>query len=888
MKALGRIAGLVTLLILGAVTMASAQARSGILTGLVVDETGAGLPAVSITVEGPALIEGQRSGISNERGAYRFIDLPPGVYSVKAELEGFTPFEQREVQVSLGVTTTVNVSLKVGSLKDEVTVVAVTPIVDPEGSKLAVNFTQDFLQKLPTSRSLDAVMGLAPGMVDRAAMGTGVKENNISLDGTYLTDPGNGQQMIYWNYDIIDEAQVATAGHNAEYGNAPGAVVNVVTKSGGDNLSGLFNYYYRDKNLRSENHEGTGLSAPSSAIKKEWEGSANLGGPILKQKIWYFGSLGHMPTTSETVGFPQDITRKQTFGFGKITTQLNPKHRVAVVYNYSSDDTDHMFADQFRTPQSTLLSEQWTSTVNAQWNYVMSSKGLFELRVAHVDRSTTYVSNGQGPAFTDLDTNMLTQSAGFGNEQTRGRLQVQPSMSYWLQGLGGDHDLKFGFTYEGGESGYDGKYYNDEQGVAFWDTQNGVKVQGTGYAPPVQISRDTFRGLSGYAQDTWKAGRRLTMNLGFRVDNIRNQLPTQDKVPTKMTLTNFSSIEPRLGASYDLTRGQGRAMAVSAHFGRYYNNSVTLGGVNPNSPATNSYVIENGQLVLQNTTSPQATSVDPDLRRPYSQSFLLGFQTALTSTLQLKVNGIFKTSEDFIGQIDLNRTPDWYDATDVLNPLSNEMLTVYNLRRGAPLSRLYYTNPDRADRDYKAFQWVLVQRPIKNVQFLFSHVWSRASGLASQGQWSGYTGESVGGTWNNPNMFVNAADGPLDMDRAHQVKLAGSWVGPHGIVVGSSYTGQSGYAYTRFFRTRLNQGNVDVNAEMQGSSRYPFQHLVDMRLEKRFEAAQFMPRVYFEAFNLLNSNTAKLIGRQFGNPTLGKATELLQPRIFRVGLGLSF
>ena len=870
------------------VTSVGAQTRTGILTGHITDATGGALPGVVVTATSPALIEGTRTEVTNERGLYRFIDLPPGDYVIRAEVAGFSPFEQA-ARVNLATTTSINMEMKVGGVSDEVTVTTTSPIIDPESTKIAVNYTGEFLQMLPTSRNLDAIMNMAPGLVDRAALGTGVKENYISLDGTYLTDPGNGQQMIFWNQDIVEEAQVATAGHNAEFGNAPGAVVNAVTRSGGDEMSGLFNYFYRNESMRSDNHEGTGLTAPTSAIEEEWEGAASLGGPVVRKKAWYFANYGYIPTVTTTAGFPDDITRKQQFVFGKLTTQFHPKHRVSLVYNYSSDDTDHMFASQFRTPESTLRSEQWTSTTNLQWNFVATPKLLIEMRAANVDRSTTYVSNSEGPSFFERTTGMLANSAGFGNEQTRNRIQLQPSASYWLGGIGGDHHLKVGLEYEFGDSGYDGRFYNDDRGLYAYTTQDGVPIQASGYVRPHIVSADEFKAIGAYAQDTWKLGRRLTLNLGARFNNVQNVVPVQDFVESPIEFTNFSNVEPRAGAAFDLSQGD-RQMAVSAHYGRYYNNSVALGAANPNGHATRTYRIEaDGTLTLINQSNPSTTLIDPDLRRPYSESIIVGYRMSLAPSLALRVNGVFKKSRDFIGTIDINRPAELFDPFMITNPLSGESLTVYNLRAGSPASRLYYTNPEGADRDYRALETVLEQRMSHNLQFIFSHVWSRSEGLAAQGQWSGYGGETVGGTWNNPNFFINAGEGlPLDMDRTHQLKLSSVYTAPLDVVVGVNYIGQSGYPYTRSFTTTLNQGSSGFNAEPQGSQRLPFQHLLDVRVEKRFQLKGYQPRVFFEAFNLLNSNDATGIGSLIGSPTYERITAIMPPRTLRVGLGLQF
>ena len=187
----------VALFLILAAGSAVAQVRTGILTGKVTDDQGEPLPGVSIIVSSPALIEGSRSEITNDRGFYRFMNLDPGVYFLKAEIQAFKPYEQSEIRVRLGLTATVDIKLTPGMIVD---------------------------------------FGADPKYPERSAFGSGSRENYYSVDGTYLTDPGAGTQMIYWNYDIIEEAQVEGTGHDAQYGNSAGAVINVITKSGGGQI----------------------------------------------------------------------------------------------------------------------------------------------------------------------------------------------------------------------------------------------------------------------------------------------------------------------------------------------------------------------------------------------------------------------------------------------------------------------------------------------------------------------------------------------------------------------------------------------------------------------------------------------------------------------------
>jgi hypothetical protein len=870
------------------------QQRTGILTGTVVDSQSEPLPGVSVTISSPSMIAPSLSTMTNERGIFRFSNLPPGIYQMRLELQGFTSSLVERVRVNLGHTKTLSISLTQEAISEDVMVIAETPNVDIETNKLSQNFSVEELSKLPTSRDLTSIMELTPMVVvstdfsgdqfpDRVSAGSGSRENYYSVDGTYLTDPGNGQQMIYWNYDIIEEAQVEIAGHSAEYGNAVGSVVNVITKSGGNDFSGLVNFYYRDKSLRSDNHEGTGLDAPTNAVKRQWELSFNLGGPIIKDKMWFFGSLGYIPSLTETFGFPEDADRKVRFGFGKITYRQT-HHKLSLVYNYSGDDTNHMFPSQFRTPESTLNSKQWTSTINLQWDWMISGNAYAQFRGAYVDRSTTYKSNGDGPMYYEMSDGMMTNSAGFNNEQTRERIQLQGSFSYFLEGfLGGDHDIKAGFDYEYGESGYNGTSQADSEGFTAYYTYYGVPLQAIKDDPLNVISETNFKQISFYAQDTWKLWR-FNFNYGFRINNSRIIVPVQEKVPEPITAMNYTNFEPRIGLTFDLSTKKNQ-MAVKLHYGRYYANLVALGGINPNSSGYTYYYNMGGEWVEIYAYSPSTVSVSEDLGRPYADTYIIGFDMELMRDISFSVSGIYKESKNFIGQIDVNRTPEWFEAESVDNPLTGEVILVYSLMDGAPDSELLYTNPSEAKRRYKAVQFSLRKRMSNNYMFALSYTLSQAKGTVPQSIWD-YSG-TASGTWNNPNNnYMNY--GVLDMDRTHMIKFSGIWLAPFDISVGISYFGQSGYAYARSFLVEYDIGFGTFRGEAPGSQRTPFMHRIDMRVEKSFNLGKIRPNVFAEAYNLLNSNTAIQVGDTYGNPYYEKAMMIMPPRIFKLGLGLRF
>jgi hypothetical protein len=292
-----------------------------------------------------------------------------------------------------------------------------------------------------------------------------------------------------------------------------------------------------------------------------------------------------------------------------------------------------------------------------------------------------------------------------------------------------------------------------------------------------------------------------------------------------------------------------------------------------------------GQPFLISRSSPQAVDVDPDLKRPYSDTFVIGFETSITKNFAFRVNGIFKNSQDFVGSIDQNYTDNTFVPLEVDNPIGGGTLTVYNQVEFED-TFTYYTNPEEADRKYRAIQFVLEKSFSDNYQFMLSYTYSKAEGMVNLGVWGG-GGMSAGGGWNNPNMYINSR-GLLDLDKPHSIKLSGIYQAPWGIIFGLNYIGQSGFPYQRWFNVQLNQGMTGFAGEEPGAQRTPFQHLVDIRLEKMFEIGKVRPRVFFEVFNLFNTNTAIEIGSQYDSPTFEEITSILPPRILRIGFGLQF
>jgi hypothetical protein len=237
---------------LAVVTTASAQTLTGTIVGQVTDEQGQVLPGATVTLTGRT---GSNAQVADAAGEFRFIGLQPGLYSVRAELSGFRPYEQQNIDVSINRTVTLKVTLPIAALTETVQVTAASLLVDTTTTATENTISQELLFSMPLSRTNAAVniLNYSPGVNSGAAFGGAADSANaLLLDGVDTRDPEGGTAWTFFNYNIIDEVQVGALGQPAEYGGYSGAVINTVTKSGGNRYSSLFEYRYTNKDLRGD------------------------------------------------------------------------------------------------------------------------------------------------------------------------------------------------------------------------------------------------------------------------------------------------------------------------------------------------------------------------------------------------------------------------------------------------------------------------------------------------------------------------------------------------------------------------------------------------------------------------------------------------------------
>ena len=314
------------------------------------------LPGVTVTLRGRA-VPGAPTSITNESGVFRFPNLPPGTYDITVELAGFATSTQTGIPVALGGTADIPVQMKVSTQQETITVTAEAPVVDSASSQVATNYSREWVENAPVRRFtffdlINAAPGVSPATSTSSrsqSFGSATNENMYLLDGTDFTAPLTGAAWPWPNTDAIEEVQVLSLGAPADYGNLAGAVFNVVTRQGSNQFHGDLNFYYQNQSLTGRNttdDQDGGLPYNRTQFR---DSTVQLGGPVMKDKFWFFGSFQYQKDSDSQPGtdpdFPAASSAKRYFW--KLNYQINQNNRLQA----------QMHDDFYRIPQRATAND---------------------------------------------------------------------------------------------------------------------------------------------------------------------------------------------------------------------------------------------------------------------------------------------------------------------------------------------------------------------------------------------------------------------------------------------------------------------------------------------------------------------------------------------------
>jgi carboxypeptidase family protein/TonB-dependent receptor-like protein len=929
-------------------------ATTGKITGVVKDPSGAPVPNASITAKSTALFA-PRTTTSEGDGSYLLDLLPLGTYEVTISVAGFKVYTQTGIVLTAGFTATVSPSLAVGDVTQTVRVEG-EPVIDLHNNQTATTFDQSLLQEIPAGRDPWSTVAQMPGVTSstfdvagnnsyqQSAMqvhGSTQAEQIYSYNGLDLNWPGasGGYTQFYTNHDSFDEFQVVAD-------NAPASVpiggiyMNMVTKSGSNELHGLAAIYYLTAATQAGVKQPTFQGSPvatGAPFDMTRDTSASLGGPIIKDRWWLFGSYRRYDlrqrilAVTDQAGNPVVDVNHQTNTDLRSDWQINSKNKFSFIWLYNEQnrffrrDTTYQFVTQDASwkqiEPAYILQGLWTSQVTN--NLILD----FRIGWNKIVFPLSYQPNSTGLNLQDIGFSTESGAAPFQFQNPAWVLKWSASGSWYKGNWHGSHNIQFGF--EWGDS-YNSYIYNVNQGInAIFNSNPATQ---TVFSEPFEVvayntpttQKNYFRDTSFYLQDTWNLKRRLTLSLGMRYDRFTTHYPTQTTdpnltfpqlfnagftFPASGDLVSWNTVSPRIGVAFDPT-GKGDSV-LRFGFGIYYIMQGTglAETSNPNGLLTLTFPWddENGDKIPQQDEwlPPGATPIgssggahiNKNMSRPYSMEISAAYEKQLWRDLRVGATYYYRTKKNLFGILNAAALPSDYSPVTtiggepIINGLTGQPLTLFNLDPAkVGQFNLQVTNiPQLDDNAYHAVEFTAVKR--------LSHKWQVLSGFTIQRQKGvfgrGFSDQATGDNFNDPNNDINRNNNYLNLDATYVFKLDSTYELPWKLGTSVNFQHYTGFPIQPVETFEgLNQGPVNVILQPAGIERLPSVNQLNLRLSREFtfyDRWHLTPTVDF--FNVTNSQTTIAKVTQFTAPNGGfylRPSLAINPFVTRFGLRFTF
>ncbi|NIM91104.1 MAG: hypothetical protein GTO17_09170 [Candidatus Aminicenantes bacterium] len=571
-------------------SFASAQEFAD-LKGVVKDDEGLPLPGVSISLSGTKIAP--MTTVTSQKGHFRFVKLPVASdYVLRCELAGFKTYTQEKIVITFNQDVNLNITMELARLEEQVTVVGQTPVIDTKKTQVGINISEEMIMDLPTARNPWVLMELIPGMlVDKSDVGGNESgqqsdyfghgsdddDSTWSVDGANITDNSAlGAAPAYLNLSSYESLQV-NYGNNDVLAQTGGVQINFVTKRGGNRYSGTFYLDVEDNAWQSDNvsDDLKELGYSAAGINRFYLYGANFGGPILKDKVWFYGAWGIQDIDALTLAGGSDKTWLAS-GYARLDAQITSGTRFnaflqhdnkqkwgRAALDYTMQDADTLWDQEGPTYLWKAELDQMFGRdmfVNVKAIYTNGGFALHPPNDRTADGSGNYAYWSFYPSLY-LSGNIVD----YGTD--RNQININATATYFAEEfLGGDHEFKFGVDYV---SSTTTSYSLYEANTYIWDYGPGYDTP-TGDWVTAWLLRDNlvnikFTRYSAYFQDTMTFGR-LAVNLGVRYDEEKSvvqdlNIPASLWLPQYMpalTIDEFdpgvkwSVLSPRLSFSYDL------------------------------------------------------------------------------------------------------------------------------------------------------------------------------------------------------------------------------------------------------------------------------------------------------------------------------------------------
>ena len=913
---------------------------TGNLTGRVTDSNGGALPGVTIEVKSPAL-QGTRSISSDRDGTYRFALLPPGDYAVTFRLEGLAPEARKNVTVSLGKDTSLDVTMRPAAVSAEIVVSATAPVLDTTSTTLGTNLNTRAIETLPSGRNYASVVQVTPGVASDAnpgnaqqstisVYGSSGAENSFFIDGVNTTNVEYGFQGKELNFEFISEVDVKTGGYEAEYGRSTGGIINVITKSGGNDFRGdLFGYHDSDS-LQSNAKSVVSTAGTQEGFTRKDYG-VDVGGYIMKDKLWFFGAYDRVDNSLDS-GLPsgpregQIVTSKsrRNLGSAKLTYNLGPSQSLIGTFLQDPRVDTGAINDNNHTlngDPSTYLGRQDFGGRDYALRYEgsLASNWAFSAQAArHKESNSVGPATAAGDAIQYRDTgNDFFQTGGFGLIQNKrfDRKHYGGSAMRLMFG----HELKAGIEYETEKAQVIKRMSGGQQVDVFANPVNASKPIYRHFywtTPDATVANAPVSALLAspehkintlYLQDRWSVNDSLVVNAGVRWD--RQRIIDASGVTQIDMKKDYA---PRLGFVFDPSAAH--RMKIFGSYGRFYeeipmdlvirsfsyerqprivNYSPT--STTPDANAERDF--DTPSAILGGFTEPS----DPNIKNQYLTEYILGGEREIAANLAVGVKGIYRSYgnvvEDFLCSDD--------GTYCIGNPGKGIMKEIFTLDYSTT-----YPAP-KPKRTFKGIQFDATRRFSNNWQWMASYLWSKLDGNYD-GEYAPFTNvgadPNISAAYDYYDFFTNGKDltkitnhGPLSNDRRHQLKFSGVYFTPYKLSVGWSAYWRSGTPLTRYGYSDA-YGRYEFFLTPRGAEgRSPSNYDADVHLGYPIAiGGRAKVSLLLDVFSILNTQRPILLDERWGfqesdndsptpvNPGYKKAVLRTAPTSARLGVRVSF
>lgn len=917
--------------------------ETGEIQGKIQDEKGGGLPGVEITAKSPGL-QGLRTVLSTQNGDFHIPLLPVGNYTLTFKLEGFNTVVQENVIVHLGKVTGLRVTMKLSEIREEIVVTAEPPLIDKTSTDTSYHLSSQDLEKLPSqNRTVVDAIKFTPGVIgvrvntrrgtategQPSFRGEGEEGNNWIIDGLSISGVRLRNSGMRINFDSIDEIQIISDPFSPEFGSSSGGIINMVTKSGSNDFNGEFSLVFMDKKLQSSRQEQLSVvSEPDYFSNNNWY--FNLGGPLVKDKLWFFISNNFFNDTEQTRdGFVDYLfvpggekTTQSNNLFTKLSYAITSHHNLSFTAIYHKS-----FGQKGGTGIQDLYEEKHFSDLIFRINYrgILSPSSFIEAGLGHVKRDSLIepLDEDVGPAqyyIEDLARNIHNSYGNVTDDQKRLDFNIKLTKFIETETFG-RHELSLGIEYYSFSSQFTVDFSGKEEDLFpnngfdsgtkyYFNTwRSGERTPTFFYEYGGFDFINSARGIGLYFKDKITWGR-FTLMAGFR---SQTQLCRDNEGEKLWSWSLDDFLSPRLSLAIDLT-GDG-ANILKFGWGRFSDliTTMPLGILNsgagltfrthkwqghPDPSETELHNTSNWKF--ENEQKAQPFEVNEGIEPNFLTRYLVEFDRRLGRDWALKTRYVYTKAEDLL-----------------------EVLALFDLETGY---KFLYDNFEHKRRNYQGIEFEVNGKIGPNFFLSASYCYSSAKGTnpgqTETGSWAQEEGSTnYLGLFGNHIAIPNLPElkevkdywdhqfaglggrgiskeeneswyGKLPYSVDHNFKLSSAFIAPHGITFSAAFEWISGYhweklGYVPFF------GGYYSFPEGRGSQDTPSHFYLDLGLEKEFKLQSFrLPQnmaltLRLDIFNLFNSQEPISYVKE-DIPIFGQVWGRQQPRQARVMIRLKF